>query len=311
MRRCGSFGERFATSVAASSSAALSRCQSERSASLGGSGRGIEGQTAADAVRGALEPQQHVLTGDRRRFAGDGCRDERVAVAVAADPRAHPHERADDRCPPARGRALQRVVDAAVHVGDRGVERLVEDRHHGTHLVGGRGLLGAQRSRAPQRVDLLEHPPLGATLVRAVAQRRVVLLEERGKATDAGRDRAPPGLGGVSGEDGMEAQTLQALERGVVADLRGEAHERGGDRVGGILAIGTTVALAQDPDALVLLGEVHEVEVAGERAGDLVGPFDRERVGDLGRVGERLRRLVGVRVDRRDAEPLDVLVQPR
>ncbi len=43
----------------------------------------------------------------------------------------------------------------------------------------GDGLLGAQRRGAPQRVDLLEHAALGAALVGAVAQRRVVLLEQR------------------------------------------------------------------------------------------------------------------------------------
>ena len=75
----------------------------------------------------------------------------------------------------------------------------------------------------------------------------------------------------MRGEDGVEPQRLQALERGVVADLGGEAHERRGDRVGGVLAVGAAVALAQDAHPLVLLGEVHEVEVARERAGDLVG----------------------------------------
>ena len=59
------------------------------------------------AVRSS--PMQHVLRRDRGRLAGDGCRDEGVAVAVAADPRADADEglarraRADRRrCPAAR-----------------------------------------------------------------------------------------------------------------------------------------------------------------------------------------------------------------
>jgi hypothetical protein len=53
-------------------------------------------------------------------------------------------------------------------------------------------------------------------------------------------------------------------ERGVVADLGRQAHEGRGDRVGGILLVGPPVALAQHAHALVLLGEVHEVEVDRE-----------------------------------------------
>ena len=90
-------------------------------------------------------------------------------------------------------------------------------------------------------------------------------------------------------EDGVEAQGLQALQRGVVADLGGEAHERGRDRVGGILPLGSPVALAQHAHTLVLLGEVDEVEVHREGAGHFVGAFDRERVGDGRRSLERLR----------------------
>ena len=112
-------------------------------------------------------------------------------------------------------------------------------------------------------------------------------------------------------EDGVEPHRLQAGERGLVADLGGEADERGRDRVGGVLAVGAPVALAQDAHALVLLGEVHEVEVAGERARDLVGALDRERVGDGLRARERRRCLVGVRLDRRDAQVLDVLEEAR
>jgi hypothetical protein len=62
----------------------------------------------------------------------------------------------------------------------------------------------------------------------------------------------------------MEAQVLQAPERCVVADLGGQAHEGRRDRVGGILLVGPPVTLAQHADALVLLGEVHEVEVHRE-----------------------------------------------
>ena len=97
--RCGGAarsGERFAISVAASSSAALSRCQQREQRVARRGGRGIQRQPAPDAVRGALEAEEHVLARDRGGLAGDGCRHERVAVAVAADPRPDAHERAHD-----------------------------------------------------------------------------------------------------------------------------------------------------------------------------------------------------------------------
>ena len=42
----------------------------------------------------------------------------------------------------------------------------------------------------------------------------------------------------------------------------GELHERGGDGVRRALLLGPSIALAEHPHALVLLDEVHQVEVA-------------------------------------------------
>ena len=67
---------------------------------------------------------------------------------------------------------------------------------------------------------------------------------------------------GCAVNTGWNRSACRRCERRVVADLGGEAHERRGDRVGGILAVGAPVAFAEDAHALVLLREVHEVEVA-------------------------------------------------
>ena len=126
-----------------------------------------------------------------------------------------------------------------------------------------------------------------------------------------GRYRAPARLGRMRGEHRVEAHRLQPRERRVVADLCRQAHEGRRDGIGGVLAVGPSVPLAEDAHALVLLGEVHEVEVAGEGPGDLVGALHGERVGDRLRLRVRERCLVGVGVDGRDAEPLDVLEKAR
>jgi hypothetical protein len=152
-----------------------------------------ESQRLGDAPGRVREAEQDVLRRDPGGLLGDGCRDERVAVAVAADPRAETDERAHDGRTAASARPLQGVVDAPVHVRDSGVEGLVEDRHDGAHLVDGRRLLRAQRRGAPQRVDLLEHAALGAALVGAALQRRVVLAEASrdGGCSSTPRDGAP------------------------------------------------------------------------------------------------------------------------
>ena len=57
----------------------------------------------------------------------------------------------------------------------------------------------------------------------------------------------------------------------------------------------------------MLLGEVHEVEVHRERAGDLLGAGRIERGGDALGLGVRLVVARLVRPDRGVAEPLDVV----
>ncbi len=76
---------------------------------------------------------------------------------------------------------------------------------------------------------------------------------------DTARRRASVGC---AVKTGWKRSACRRAQCGVVADLGREAHEGGGDGVGGVLAVGAPVALAEDAHALVLLGEVHEVEVA-------------------------------------------------
>ena len=98
-------------------------------------------QRLGDPDGRALQAEQDVLGTDRRGLLRDGGCHERVAVAVAADPRPETDEGAHDgRATAGRG-SLQRIVDASVDVGDRRVQGLVEDRHDGAHLVDGSRLL--------------------------------------------------------------------------------------------------------------------------------------------------------------------------
>src|SRR5690606_6837206 len=98
------------------------------------------------------------------------------------------------------------------------------------------------------------------------------------QATDAAGHGATACLGRVCGEDRVEAQFGQTLARLLVADLASQLRERGRHGVGRVLPARLPCPLAQHAHPLVLLREVDEVEVTGERAGDLIRTLDGERV---------------------------------
>ena len=95
------------------------------------------------------------------------------------------------------------------------------------------------------------------------------------------------GLGGVGGQHRGDAQILE----------RGRIHVQGVDRV--LHRLARTGATRQDAQTLALLGQVHQLEVAGERADHVFGAChielihegdDRGPAGRRGRAPERDRR---------------------
>jgi hypothetical protein len=69
------------------------------------------------------------------------------------------------------------------------------------------------------------------------------------------------------------------------------------------------VALTKDPHALVLLGEVYQMEVCGKGPGDLVGALDGEAFDDLCGARKSLGCLIRVRLDCRESQLLDIVEQ--
>ena len=273
---------------------------------VGGRLAGVERQGAADAGGGTGEPEQDVLGGDLGGLARDVRGDERVAVPVAADPRAEAHEgRSPDRAA-ARVVPEQPVVEQAVDLRDDLEQRLVEHAHRRPDLVE-RGRPGGAERRGAQEVrDLLEQPPfvLGA---RGGVLRAVPLVDEVGDAADGRGDRAATGLGRVGGQHGVEAEGLEPCGGLVRTHLVHEFGVGGGERVARDTAVVAT--LTEDAHTVVLLGQVRQVEVRREGAGDLFCPLRRQRRDD----GLGPRSTVGVvalvRRDDRRTERLDVLEQ--
>jgi hypothetical protein len=106
-----------------------------------------------------------------------------------------------------------------------------------------------------------------------------------------------------------ELQPGEARERLVLPELPGQPAHGGEDRVLGRLRTGVGLAAAQHADAVELLRHVHEVEVAGEGPGDLLGALQRERGDELLRLRGPGRIAAVVGADRERAQALHVLVE--
>lgn len=217
----------------------------------------------------------------RDRLAGHRGRDVRVAVAVAADPRAEAHEGGHGwRVAPRIG-AGQGGLDAAVDPRDRTEECVVEDGEDRLHLVARLGLRAAQRRGALEDVDVLEHPtPRDAALGRPVE--RVVVAVELGRdpAQRAGH-RAAAGLGRVRGEDRVDPQLRQAGRDRLRVGLAGQLGDRLTDAAGVDASGELPVLAAQRPGPLALLGQIRQVQMHRHRAGQGGGRLMVEPEHDL------------------------------
>ena len=212
--------------------------------------------------------------------ARDVGRDERVAVAVAADPRPERQrpgvggQRDADR--------LERERQVVEHLRHRAVREVVEVVEGVAGLVEHLRAVQAQLVGLPEQVDELGGAARHARVVEAdaVALGRV---EQVGDGAQLEQHRAPRGLGRVRGEDRPRRQArdrrLDLVLRGLAARERGlDASRRGVERVAG-----GTPGAALDARAVHLLGHVGQVEVRRER------PREPDRGGQVDGV-EQVRR---------------------
>ncbi len=235
---------------------------------------------------------EDVVGVDAQRLEGRLGGDERVPVPVAADPRPPAQEGRHDGgagTGPSgvgcrrifRKRSAQpvegRVEDAVDARGDS-EEGCVEEDHCRTHLVQRCRPLAAQVGGAPQDGDLLPE----ATSDLCVAGRRqsgvVEAVEEAVDAAQGEQDRATPGFRGMGGQDGRDAQAAETGSDGLQAfPVRGDARDRRGDGAAHRLAASAPLTPAQDPDTLLLLGKVRELEERAEGMGQDLQALEVER----------------------------------
>ena len=175
------------------------------------------------------------------------------------------------------GRARHRLAVGGDQLLRRLEKRLLEEPEAVADLVDHPRPLRAHLVRLPEDGDLL-----GGALLDTLA--RVELGEQRSEAGLGAKDRAPGGLGRMRGEDELERHVRGRGREGLVVDA-GRAQPA--DGVGQRLArrAVSTRDVAAPPDAVVLLGDVRELEVEREGAENLRLLLEVEPADGAGQLG--------------------------
>ncbi len=227
---------------------------------------GRDREVAAQLVDQRRRPARAVLVLERQHRAGVGRADGRVAVAVAADPAAErERRRVERRLDPELAQLHGQFFE---HVGDRPGRQLVEVIDRVARLVEHLGPGDADLVGLPEQVDQLFQPGHRPRGRRLVAVGGLEVVEQPRQLAQLGEDGAARRLGRVGGEDRAHVEAADQL-----AQLGGVAGAGvlGADprhRLGQPAAAGLAPARRPVASAVDLLGDVGEVEVGGEGAGE-------------------------------------------
>ncbi len=243
---------------------------------VGGDGAGdfrLHGGVAVVAVQGegqqvvhliaVIQMQAHGFAAQKTQsFAGHGRGDEGVAVAVAADPGAETHKRRNFKRMAGIG-AVQAAAHLAVQTGD-GLPQRAAYKHVALGLVEHGGALLLQGFSLPQTGQLGaqlagEHLALARQQITAVGFGQGFAQAAQGVAHGAAL-----GFGRVGGEHQFQLQLAQMGLHffGGQAALF-ERFQRRAQRLAARGRPGQALALAQNADAVAVLGHVGQVEKAG------------------------------------------------
>ena len=190
----------------------------------------------------------------------------RIAVQIASDPGAEP-----------KGRRRSRHEPSVVGEQElcHAQQALLEEPQPMTDLVEDARSVRAHLVRLPEERDLLRERRLDPPPARGRESCVVELGEEPAQPQVSGKHGAPSRLGRVRGEHELERQLSSGLpERLRLHAGPLEAAERLGQRFSRHASL--VLVLPSAPESMVLLGEVHELEVDGERTQDERLPLQLE-----------------------------------
>ncbi len=275
-----------------------------------------------------LQPVEHVVGPDGGSLARRFRRHAGMPVPVGAHPRSPAQEGPDRRGPRARaprvggrpagsapgirpvlgddpGGAVERVIERPVEPRRDHEQGLVEEEQGIADLVERRGPLHAQRRGPPQQRDLLaEAAPDVGVLVRGDAL-VIEVVDEAEDAAQGHEHRATPGLGRMRRQheaDGEVGDELLVAGRVVLAQ-----EPPHGLLDGAFLAAraGGARTLADAPHAVLLLGQVRQVEVEAEGLDEVLELLVGERVDDATQLALAARAARGPDADGQLAHALD------
>ena len=240
------------------------------------------------------------------RLGDDVAGDERIAVAVAADPGADAQERGD---PPrqARGRS-ERIFDRAVELGQFAQERVVVIGEAVGDFVDHAKFCLAQHVGAPHRQDGAAQAHFVFRERRVVAGKPLALVQQR-RNFDLARQRAfAPDFGRMRGQNRARQGVIE--ERAdlcvVMPGLAGAAER---------IAEGTRPRLrarahmgAVAADVVLVFRDIGEVREIAEGADDRQGLVAVEAVENRLKLAPRAGVVVPVEADRSLADALDDFV---
>ena len=258
-------------------------------------GLGFHREVAAHGAGGLLKGGDHVIG----ELAGHGAAhlggDVRVTVAVGADPAARVEERGASGLDETGLIAQDPVVEATVDLGDGVEQRVVEDVENRVRFLNRGRLLQRDRRGAEQGVDLVVETAQAFLLIRAAEA--LVLLKQFGNAANLAFHGLTTGLSGVRREDGVEFELVEqflGLGRASLIDELVVSDGELVDRVDRLVNGHVVLALVEHGNAVVLLGQVCQMEIRGERAGQQLGVVQRHVVDDVHGLLQAI--LVGVRI---------------
>ena len=273
-RRYGSSGLSAASCDASSGKRSVPRGQDRLESRRRAADAVRQRQPAGEQLDATLQEPQALLAHQLECLHRGGGRDERVAVAVAADPRPEAQQRRDLE-PLARVELGERLLEVAVHARHRLGERRGEVDQPAADLLqhGERGR--AQLVGSPQLLHGGQQPPPRAD---RVGVRYVVELSEHAEQPRELVDRrAPARLGGVGGHHEPQLGAAKQLaELGGGCAARGELRDRVAHRPSAGRRRIARVATAKPAHALVVLGQVDELEPAGQRPDQHLGLVEVE-----------------------------------
>ncbi len=237
-------------------------------------GAGARQQLVAGAVHGQVGEQVLHVTqvevgghpaSQQQDFAGDGGGDVGVTVAVAA----HPGGEADRH--PVRGQGVdaglaQLRFDVAHYSGHRFPQRLFDHREAPLGFVHRGGPLAADFVGGPGGQNQLAQALAQAVVLFGVDVRAVQLGEQIGHLVVLADQGAPGHLGGMGGEHQLHGQRREGLADALRLDaLLLQLRQHLAQALVGVRVAGVTLVAAVQTLAVMLLGDVGQVEKLAER----------------------------------------------